>query len=107
MGVSSEQKQSIWNPVEAVLLLAPVWSPVLFIFLAELLHEFFQINWLFNSRLSTVGMFLVPLFSVLPLIHDSSRPLPLTLALAGGYYLAGLAAIFLMSWGMLLYTGYS
>ncbi|MND69010.1 hypothetical protein D3C80_604690 [compost metagenome] len=52
-------------------------------------------------------MFLVPAISMLPLIHDSPRPMVLTLLLAGGYYLAGVAAIFLMSWGMLLYTGYS
>lgn len=107
MSVQSEQKHSMWDPVEAALLLAPVWSPVLFIFLAEFLHEFFQINWLFNSSLSTFGMFLVPAISTLPLIHDSPRPMAITLLLAGGYYLVGLAAIFLMSWGMLLYTGYS
>ncbi|MCY1526072.1 hypothetical protein D9M68_610750 [compost metagenome] len=107
MSVQSEQKHSLWDPVEAALLLAPVWSPVLFIFLAEFLHEFFQIHWLFNSSLSTFGMFLVPAISMLPLIHDSPRPMVLTLLLAGGYYLAGVAAIFLMSWGMLLYTGYS
>ncbi|AOE84963.1 hypothetical protein [Pseudomonas sp. TCU-HL1] len=107
MSVQSEQKHSLWDPVEAALLVAPVWSPVLFIFLAELLHEFFQIYWLFNSPLSTIGMFLVPALSAIPLIHDSARPLGLTLALAGVYYLIGLAAIFLMSWGMLFYTGYS
>ncbi|MOA61769.1 hypothetical protein D3C78_1869890 [compost metagenome] len=52
-------------------------------------------------------MFLVPAVSALPLIHDSPRPLAIRLLLAGGYYLVGLAAIFLMSWGMLLYTGYT
>ncbi|BAN48918.1 hypothetical protein [Metapseudomonas resinovorans] len=107
MSIRSEQKHSMWDPVEATLLVAPVWSPVLFIFLAQLLHEFFQINWLFNSSLSTFGMFLIPAISALPLIHDSPRPLVVRLLLAGGYYLVGLAAIFLMSWGMLLYTGYN
>ncbi|QEY62804.1 hypothetical protein FXN65_12240 [Metapseudomonas lalkuanensis] len=107
MGVHSEQKHPFRDPVEALLLVAPVWSPVLFIFLAQLLHEFFQINWLFNSSLSTFGMFLVPAISALPLIHDSPRPLAIRLLLAGVYYLVGLAAIFLMSWGMLLYTGYT
>lgn len=107
MEIQSEQKHPFRDPVEAMLLLAPVWSPVLFIFLAELLHEFFQIHWLFNSSLSTFGMFLVPAVSALPLIHDSPRPLAIRLLLAGGYYLVGLAAIFLMSWGMLLYTGYT
>jgi hypothetical protein len=52
-------------------------------------------------------MFLVPAISALPLIHDSPRPLAIRLLLAGVYYLVGLAAIFLMSWGMLLYTGYT
>ncbi|MDE3735353.1 MULTISPECIES: hypothetical protein [Pseudomonas] len=107
MGIQCEQKYSLRDPVEAMLLVAPVWTPVLFIFLAQLLHEFFQIYWLFNSSLSTFGMFLVPAVSALPLIHDSPRPLVIRLLMAGGYYLVGLAAIFLMSWGMLLYTGYT
>ncbi len=107
MGVHSEQKHSFRDPAEAMLLVAPVWSPVLFIFLAQFLHEFFQIHWLFNSSLSTFGMFLVPAVSALPLIHDSPRRLSIKLLLAGGYYLVGLAATFLMSWGMLLYTGYT
>ncbi|WP_271412107.1 hypothetical protein [Pseudomonas sp. Q1-7] len=107
MSVQSEQKHSFRDPVEGLVLIAPVWSPVLFIFLAQLLHEFFQIHWLFNSSLSTVGMFLVPAISVFPLLHASHRPVAFTLLLAGGYYLVGLAAIFLMAWGMLLYTGYT
>ncbi len=107
MNVHSEQKGSLRDPVEGTLLLAPVWSPVLFIFMAELLHEFFQINWLFNSSLSTFGMYMVPVLSAWLLIHGAPRPLAVKLLLAGGYYLVGLAAIFLMSWGMLLYTGYS